>query len=111
MQYPSLAHLRNMEKRRTAFKQSALPALFRLIIESDVGEARKGKLKRTVFTGVGLGCYKWDQSHTPSGMLARKLSPEGEVDTRQCASEDTESREGVDCEIPHWLERGTKHSL
>ena len=30
-----------------------------------------------------------------------------ELDTGRCASEDAE----VDCEIPHRLERGTKHSL
>ena len=29
----------------------------------------------------------------------------------QCASEDVGSPRGVDCEIPHRLERGTKHSL
>ena len=32
-------------------------------------------------------------------------------DTRQCASEDPRSPRGVGCEIPYWLERGTKHSL
>ena len=34
-----------------------------------------------------------------------------EPDTGQCVSEDTGPHEGVDCEVPHWLERGTKHSL
>ena len=33
-----------------------------------------------------------------------------ETDTGQCASEDADPK-GVDCEIPHQLERGTKHSL
>ena len=32
-------------------------------------------------------------------------------DTGPCASEDTGPPRGVNCEIPHWLERGTKHSL
>ena len=35
---------------------------------------------------MGLGCYKWYQSKTPGGVP-------------------------VDCEIPHRMERGTKHSL
>ena len=34
-----------------------------------------------------------------------------ESDTEQCVSEDAGSPRGVDCEIPHRLERGTKHSL
>ena len=34
-----------------------------------------------------------------------------ESDTERCASEDARPSRGVDCEIPHWLERGTKHSL
>ena len=34
-----------------------------------------------------------------------------EPDTGQCVSEDTGPHEGVDCEVPHLLERGTKHSL
>ena len=33
---------------------------------------------------------------------------ESESDTEQYVSEDPK---GVDYEIPHWLERGTKHSL
>ena len=43
---------------------------------------------------VGLDCYKWYQSQTSGGVLARTLAPKG-----------------VDLEIPHRLERGTKHSL
>ena len=31
--------------------------------------------------------------------------------TGQCASEDVGPSRGVDCEIPHRLERETKHSL
>ena len=34
-----------------------------------------------------------------------------ELDTGRCASEDTVLSRGVDCEIPHRLERGMKHSL
>ena len=45
--------------------------------------------------GLGLGCYKmvW------------------ELDTGLCASEDVGPPRGVDYEIPHRLERGTKHPL
>ena len=32
-------------------------------------------------------------------------------DTGWCASEDAGPLKGVDCEIPHRLERGTKHSI
>ena len=32
-----------------------------------------------------------------------------ESDIGRCANEDTGPK-GVDCEIPHWLERETKHS-
>ena len=31
------------------------------------------------------------------------------TDTRGCASKDAGSPREVDCEIPHWLGRGTKH--
>ena len=41
----------------------------------------------------------------------RLLQMVSEPGTEQCASEDTRSPRGVDCEILHWLERGTKHSL
>ena len=34
-----------------------------------------------------------------------------ELDTGWCASEDVGTPRGMDYEIPHWLERGTKHSL
>ena len=34
-----------------------------------------------------------------------------EPDTERCASKDVGPSRGVDCEIPHRLERGTKHSL
>ena len=32
-----------------------------------------------------------------------------ESDTGQCASEKAGPSRRVDCEIPHWLEKGTKH--
>ena len=34
-----------------------------------------------------------------------------EPDTRRCSSKDIETPRGLDCEIPHRLERGGKHSL
>ena len=34
-----------------------------------------------------------------------------EADIERCASEDVGPSKGVDCEIPHRLERGTKHSI
>ena len=34
-----------------------------------------------------------------------------EPDTGRCANENVEPPMGLDCEIPHRLERGTKHSL
>ena len=34
-----------------------------------------------------------------------------EIDTEWCANEDAGPPRKVDCEIPHWLERGPKHSL
>ena len=37
---------------------------------------------------VGLNCYKWYQSQSLDGVLARTLGPQG-----------------VDCEIPHLLEK------
>ena len=43
---------------------------------------------------VDLSCYKWYQSQTSGGVLARMLTPKG-----------------VDYEISHRLERGMKHSL
>ena len=33
------------------------------------------------------------------------------LDTGWCASEDVGPPKGVDCEIPHRLEKGTKHFL
>ena len=51
--------------------------------------------KRTIFASGGLG-------------LLQMIS---ELDTRRCASKDTELPRGVDYEILHRLERGTKHPL
>ena len=50
--------------------------------------------KRTISTSGGFG-------------LLQMVS---ESDTRQCASEDVEPLRGVDYEVLHQLERGTKHS-
>ena len=55
----------------------------------------RNRQKWTIFTSDGLG-------------LLQMIS---EPDTGLCASEDVGSSRGVDCEIPHRLERGTKHSL
>ena len=58
-------------------------------------ENSKGKAQREQYLlAVGLGHCKWYQSQTPGGVPARTLSPQG-----------------VDCEIPHWLERRKKHCL
>ena len=38
------------------------------------------------------------------------IKPCRRVDIRQCANEDIEPQTGVDCEIPHRLERGTSAS-
>ena len=51
--------------------------------------------KWTIFASGGLG-------------LLQMVS---EPDTEWCASEDVGLLREVYCEIPHWLERGTKHSL
>ena len=40
---------------------------------SPKGKAERGQYLLT----VSLGCYKWYQSQTPSGVPARMLSPEG----------------------------------
>ena len=58
-------------------------------------ENSEGKVQREQYLlAVGLGCYKWYQSQSLSGVPARTLG-----------------LKGVDCEIPHRLERKTKHSL
>ena len=51
-------------------------------------------LKQTIFTSSGL----------------ELLQMVSEPDTRRCGSEDA-NPQGVDYEIPHWLERRTKHFL
>ena len=50
---------------------------------------------------------KWTMS--VSGVLGL-LQMVSESDTERCAREDARPQ-GVDCEISHWLERGTKHSF
>ena len=52
-------------------------------------------LKRTITASYGL----------------KLLQMVSESDTGQCGSEDAGPSRGVDCEIPHRLERGTMHSL
>ena len=52
-------------------------------------------LKWTIFASGGLG------------LLHMVSKP----DIGWCANEDAGPSRGVDCEIPHWLKRGTKHSL
>ena len=52
-------------------------------------------LKRAISASGGLG-------------LLQMVS---EPDTGRCANEDAGPPRGVDSEIPHRLERGTKHSL
>ena len=51
--------------------------------------------ERTIFASSGL----------------EMLQMVSEPDIEQCASEDVGPPRGADCEIPHWLERGTKLSL
>ena len=51
--------------------------------------------KQTISVGGGLG-------------LLQMIS---EPNTGWCANKDVGSPRRVDCEIPHWLEKETKHSL
>ena len=99
---------------------------------SSKGEAQRGQY----LLAVGLGCYKWYQSQTLGDVPMRKLSPEerwtrGGVPVRtlgpergvdwgvphrlvkenECLLGRWPQKSGVDCEIPHLLERGMKHSL
>ena len=50
------------------------------------------------------------QTISVSGGL-KTLQMESELGTERCASEDVGPPRGVDYEIPHRLERGTKHFL
>ena len=79
--------------RITSFMFESL-AIYVLWQENNCEIPRKN-LKRTISASGGLG-------------LLQMVS---EPDIGQCASEDAEPRRGVDCEIPHRLERRTKHSL
>ena len=45
-----------------------------------------------------------------AGGRLRLLQMISEPDTGRCASEDIRHPRGVDCDIPHRLERGTKES-
>ena len=59
------------------------------------GKPERESLKRTIYASGGLG-------------LLQMVS---EPNTRQCVSEDAGPPSGVDFEIPHRLEGGTKYSL
>ena len=59
------------------------------------GKLEKESPKRKIFACGGLG-------------LLQMVS---EPNIGRCASEDARSSRGVDCEIPHRLEKRTKHSL
>ena len=53
---------------------------------------------------VGLDHYKWYQSQTPSDVLARRLSLEGEWTqdyTRLCANKDVDHEGSGDWGVPH----------
>ena len=72
-----------------------------------------GNLSLTdVFQNRGLTviCNGPKRTISASGRLAL-LQIISEPDTRQCASEDVRPLKGVNCEVPHRLERGMKHSL
>ena len=69
---------------------------------------------------MGLAYYKWYQSQTLGGIPTRTLGLKGGVDCEiphrlereTSVNEDARPRKGVvDCEISYQLERGTKHSL
>ena len=55
----------------------------------------------------------WDLTIHPDieWCASEDAEPRRGVDIEQCISEDTGLEEGEDCEIPHWLERETTHSL
>ena len=50
-------------------------------------------------------CYEWNEIEKE---LSCNRAVSIHITTERCVSEDAESR-GVDCEIPHRLERETKH--
>ena len=70
-----------------------------------------GSPKMAISASGGLGPLQ--MVSMPDTM--RCASEEAELrrrgDTKRCASEDARPWKGVDCEIPHWLERETKHFL
>ena len=55
-------------------------------------------------------CNELKRTISASGGL-ELLQMVSEPNTGWCANEDVGLPRGVDCEIPHRLERGTKHSL
>ena len=81
------------------------------------GKSERESSKRTVSI-VRLGCYKWYQSQTLGGVPTRILGPEERVDCewtligeRNECQRERRAPKGVDYEILHWLQRGTKHCL
>ena len=88
-------------------------------MRSHIGRARESKhslqgcgnlslAKRTISAGDRLGLLQM-VSEKVTGWPPREV--DGEKVTGWCASEDVEPLKEVDGEIPHWLERETKHSL
>ena len=60
-----------------------------------------------------LDCYKWYPSQTSGDVPAKTLDPKG-VDCEvphQLERRKTLDPKGVDCEVPHQLERRKKHFL
>ena len=81
------------------------------------GNPKEKAQRRQYLLVVGLSCYKWYQSQTPSGVPARTLAQRGvdcefphRLEIGTSASEDGGSQMGVDCVITHRLERGTSVS-
>ena len=67
--------------------------------------------KWTISTSGGLGPLQMVSEPDTRRCASEEAEPCRGVDTRQCASDHVGPRRGVDCEIPHRLERETKHSL
>ena len=54
---------------------------------------------------------EWCASEDAEPDIEQCANEDTELDTERCTSEDAGTPRGVDCEIPHQLERETKHSL
>ena len=70
------------------------PLFSRRILKTLRGSLKEKAQRGQYLLAVGLDFYKWNQSQSLGGVSARTLA-----------------LRGVDCEIPHRLERGTKHFL